>query len=78
MLSYPHSYTLRETWENDSEFVEAVLFIREHGIRERFYYKTYIYYYLNEYKYWTMGNPVSYTDKTKTFIINRAKISSDT
>jgi len=74
MPKMPHEYSHRETWINDSDFVDVVLFIRANGIKQRFFDKEYIYYYYNGFKYWTMGNPVCYNDKTKTFILNRAKI----
>lgn len=74
MPKIPHEYTHRQWWDNDKDFVDFVLFIRENGIKEKFWNKEYIYFYFNGYKYWTMGNPVSYTDKSKTFILNRAKL----
>lgn len=74
MPKFPHEYTLRETWDDDKKFVDVVLFIRENGVKEKFYNKEYIYLTLYGYKYWTMGNPVCYIDKKKTFIINRVKI----
>lgn len=74
MPTMPHEYTVRKTWDDDSKFVDVVLFIRENGIKEKFWNKEYIYLTLNGYKYWTMGNPVCYIDKKKTFIINRVKI----
>jgi hypothetical protein len=74
MPKIPHEYSHRNTWANDSFFCDVVLWIRENGIRQSFFKKEFIYYYYNGYKYWTMGNPVSYEDKTKTFILNRAKI----
>jgi len=73
MPKNPHEYSHRETWENDSYFCDVVLFIRKNGIEERFFKTSFIYYYYNGYKYWTMGNPISYEDKSKTFILNRAK-----
>ena len=66
MPKMPHHYTLRETWDSNT-FDYVVQKIRELGVPERFFKKTYIYYYANGYKYWTMGNP---TDQTK--LINRA------
>lgn len=71
---HPHDYSLRHLWINDNDFVDVVLFIRENGVMEKFYNTFYTYYYSNGYKYWTMGNPVSYIDKSKTFILNRAKV----
>lgn len=67
MPKMPHHYTLRETWDSDT-FDYVVQKIRELGVPERFFRKTYIYYYTNGYKYWTMGNPVC-----ETKLINRAK-----
>lgn len=55
--------------ENKKTFRSFVLFIRENGKEERFFSKKYIYYYLDGYKYWTMGNPLE-----ETIILNRAKI----
>lgn len=74
MPNIPHEYSHRKTWENDSEFVDVVLFIRQNGVKEKFWSKEYIYFYYKGYKYWTMGNPVSYNDRKKTFILNRAKV----
>ena len=68
MLKSPHFYTLKETWENSSDFTDAVQFIRDHGEAEYFYGKTYIYYYMDGHKYWTMGSALD-----KTILINRAK-----
>jgi hypothetical protein len=73
MPKFPHWYTLRETWKNDSDFVDVVLFIRQNGVKKNFWKRSYIYYSANGYQYWTMGNPISYEDKTKTILINRAK-----
>jgi len=68
MSNIPHSYTLKENWENKELFNNIVLFIRKHGVQEKFYSKTYTYYYLNGYKYWTMGY-----DAEITTLINKAK-----
>lgn len=67
MPKMPHHYTLRETWDSNT-FDYVVQKIRELGVPERFFKKTYIYYYANGYKYWTMGNPIN-----ETRLINRAK-----
>jgi len=66
MPNIPHSYTVRD-WQPDT-FEQAALFIRHYGIGERFWSKTYVYFYYEEYKYWTMGFPIE-----ETIIINRAK-----
>lgn len=67
MQRTPHSYTLREHWDS-GKFDSVVRFIRQNGVVERFYRAKYIYYYLGDYKYWTMGNPIN-----ETKLINRAK-----
>ncbi len=74
MPKIPHEYSHRENWLSDKEFVDVVLFIRQNGKAEKFWKKEFIYLTIGEYKYWTMGNPVCYTNKKKTFILNRAKI----
>jgi hypothetical protein len=71
MARIPHSYSLRAGWD-DAEFVEVVKYMREHGEKEMFYSKMYIYYYANGYKYWTMGCPLHNDAKTGTILINRA------
>lgn len=73
MPKIPHEYTHRESWADDKLFCDIVIFIRENGKKEKWFGKDFIYLYVNGYKYWTMGNPISYEDKTKTFILNRAK-----
>lgn len=74
MPKIPHEYSHRSQWENDKDFCDVVQFIRDHGQKEMFWKKEFTYFYYNGYKYWTMGNPLSYTDKKKTFILNRAKV----
>ena len=69
MANIPHSYSVRHEWQNDNEFVEVVLFMREYGKTEYFFKKPFVYFYANGYKYWTMGN-----DIVTTRIINRAKL----
>lgn len=68
MPKTPHHYTRRIEWENEYDFEKTVIFIRNHGIKEKFWRATYIYLYLDDYKYWTMGAPVG-----ETILINRAK-----
>lgn len=62
---YKHSYTVRE-WQPDI-FERAVKIIRKYGVPERFYRQTYVYLYIDDQKYWTMGAPLE-----QTIIINRA------
>ncbi len=68
MPKTPHSYTLRKNWESDDDFCDVVSYIRDHGVREKFGRRYYIYFYHNGYKYWTMGYPIHITK-----LINRAK-----
>ena len=69
MPKMPHWYVVREQCRNDEEFCNVVMHIRKHGYPKRFWSKTYIYYAVGEYEYWTMGNPL-----WDTTIINRAII----
>ena len=69
MPETPHFYTLRRTWRDEKEFESIVEYIREHGVKEKFEGKEYIYLHLGDFKYWTMGEAVK-----DTILINRAKI----
>ena len=69
MANIPHAWSARKEWTSDKDFVDVVLFMREHGTTEYFFKKPFVYFYANGYKYWTMGN-----DMTITRIINRAKV----
>lgn len=73
MPTIPHEYSNRYNWENDKDFCDVVQWIRDNGVKEKFGNKYYTYYYFNGYKYWTMGNLLSYTDRSKTFILNKVK-----
>jgi hypothetical protein len=59
MADNPHEYTLRRKWDNDSDFVFVVKFIRRYGFVERFPNPQkgwpYIYLDLDGFHYWTMG-----------------------
>ncbi len=74
MPENPHWYTLRKAWTDDGAFVEAVEFIRRHGVVERYpdpeKGRKYIVLILGEHKYWTMGWPVE-----KTILINRKPVT---
>lgn len=74
MPHIPHWYSMREQWQNDDDFVDVILFIREHGVEEEWHKRKFIYFYYGDFKYWTMGNPVCRVDKKKTYILNRAKV----
>lgn len=69
MARIPHSYTLKENWEDKKLFDYIVQYIRDNGVKEKFFKKSYIYYYANGYKYWTMGNSIEVTK-----LINKAKV----
>jgi hypothetical protein len=69
MANIPHSYTLRTAWKNTDDFYKCAELIRKHGYEEKFFNKTYTYYNVGDYKYWTMGEPIE-----KTILINRALI----
>ena len=69
MPETPHFYTLRRTWSDEKKFESIVEYIREHGVKEKFEGKEYIYLHLGDFKYWTMGEAVK-----DTILINRAKI----
>jgi hypothetical protein len=64
----PHHYTLRETWAADASpsFDDVVMFIREHGYREKYSKTWYTLMNANGCKYWTMGSPLA-----ETILINR-------
>jgi len=68
MPEHPHFYTLKEKWTSDIPFEEVVKFMRENSTTEQFKGQNYQMFYLNQYKYWTMGAPLD-----QTILINRAK-----
>jgi hypothetical protein len=72
MPKIPHEWSHRKDWYSDESFENIVKYIRENGVKEKFYKKEFTYLYVNGYKYWTMGNPI----KT-TIILNRAKVIED-
>lgn len=65
MPKCPHWYVVRKECV-DAEFVEAVLYIREHGFDCRWYRDERKYLDFGDHYYWTMGAPVE-----ETIIINR-------
>jgi len=60
MPDNPHWYTLRKVWD-DPEFVRAVNYIRTNGFEAWFWRKAYVQFDVDEYTYWTMGNPMEIT-----------------
>ena len=71
MPKIPHEYSRKKEWSDYRMFEQAVRFIRENGVEETFMGRKYIYLYIDDYKYWTMGKSDEALDKTD--IINRAK-----
>lgn len=71
MPQTPHYYTLRKNMK-DKDFVDIVLKIREIGIKETFGKYTYVYFYANGFKYWTMGASINKDGKPHTTLINKA------
>ena len=65
----PHWYVVRGEFADDALFDKVVEEMRQNSVPERFYSKTFQYFYHGGYKYWTMGNPIA-----ETTIINRAKV----
>ena len=51
-------------------FENAVMFIREHGERAQFMKRIYTMFCLDDYQYWTMGEPLE-----TTWVLNKAKIN---
>lgn len=69
----PHFYVVREKCRSDQEFINAVLFVRKHGVPRKFFSKTFVYYDFKGWSYWSMGLPIDYP----TIILNRAKIIAE-
>ena len=76
MPKNPHQYTLRRDWD-DSEFVETVELLRKYGYQKWYWGKEYTCFDVNDFYYWTMGEPIDKDGKPWTYIINRAKRSID-
>jgi hypothetical protein len=70
MPQIPHEYVVR-TPENEMDFVELFNTVRENGVEERFFGRTYRYWYAGDgWKYWAVPD---YLPKCQ--IINRAKVA---
>lgn len=69
----PHFYTLRIDFKDDADFAFMYAFIQKYGKHEHWFNHPRVYLYVDEWKYWTMGNPL---DITK--LINRARIDAPT
>lgn len=75
MPKNPHYYTLRKTWKNDEDFCDVVRYIRDNGYTEWFYGKPYTMFNVNEWKYWTMGEPINKDGQPNTILINKKYIA---
>jgi len=65
---HPHEYCLRKDWSARIAFDDVVMYIRQHGYKERFGRRLYTYCNFDGYRYWTMGSPLC-----DTILINRAR-----
>ena len=69
MANIPHEYTRRRDAPiQDKNYWRFVRHVQQHGIPERFFTKTFKYFYFDGYKYWTMEE-----EKWDAILINRAK-----
>jgi hypothetical protein len=68
--SYPHEYTLRQ-WRDPDAFWLAVLCIERWGAGESFWGRERKYLYVDDRKYWHMGDPSSAEPEERPGLINR-------
>jgi len=67
----PHEYiVVKHNHPDRKTFEEVVKFIRKNGFKAKFGRKTFTYFILDGYKYWTMGDSID-----NTWILNRAKLN---
>ena len=66
MANIPHSWICRKDYV-DAKFLKVMSFIKDNGYSEKFYNKEYIYYNINEYKYWVMTDNTGFDDPTTKF-----------
>jgi hypothetical protein len=72
MPEIPHFYVVR-TPDNEADFVALFHTIRQNGVEEKFFRRTYRYWYAGDgFKYWAMTD-----DLSESQIINRAKVEAD-
>jgi hypothetical protein len=75
MPENPHHYCLRKNFGNDKDFVYLVQYIRNNGVKEDWKGYSYIYLYLDGYRYWSMGAPINNEDGSLcTILINKAVV----
>ena len=70
MESYPHEYTL-QAWGEGEAFPEAIACIERWGIVESFWGAKRKYFYIDERKYWHMGDAASERTEQQPTLINR-------
>jgi hypothetical protein len=68
--SYPHEYTLQQ-WLDADAFLRAIRCIERWGVTEHFWHTERKYLYLDERKYWHMGNAASDIPDERPTLINR-------
>ena len=69
MASIPHEYTVAAWTPGEQDtFRDVAIFIRAHGYQQRFFSRTYTYYDVDEFQYWTMD-----ADPAVTTLVNRAR-----
>ena len=68
--SYPHEYTLQRSGDRDA-FATAILCIERLGVIESFWETKRRYLYVDDRKYWHMGDAVSPNPKERPTLINR-------
>lgn len=67
MLKTPHHYTRKREWSSQEDFEWAVELIDDFGKVQQWYYTSFTYLYLGEFKYWCTGTPTE-----GIILINRA------
>ncbi len=67
MARIPHTYCLKERCTDPDMFERFVMHIRRHGYEGKFFKKTFVYFDVGQFQYWTMGSPLH-----ETILINRA------
>ena len=67
MARIPHAYCLKERCTDPDMFERFVMHIRRHGYEGKFFKKTFVYFDVGPFQYWTMGSPLH-----ETILINRA------
>ena len=73
--SYPHEYTLDE-WCDADAFEQAITCIERWGVVESFYSSRRKYFYVDERKYWHMGDLASNDPDDEPGLINRSWVDS--